>query len=135
MAGFAAFERLAGERAPRAVILASAAATIVTLPVAIFLPYLPLQLAAAFGFGTAGAALYTSLQSAALALRPGQAGATSAVVSTVGMVGMAFPALVGALADAHGLGAGVALYAAIPPVILALAAGWRRAPRLPTRAV
>ena len=134
MAGFAAFERMAGRRAPRAVILASAAATIVTLPVAIFLPYLPLQLAAAFGFGAAGAALYTSLQSAALALRPGQAGATSAVVSSVGMIGMAYPALVGALADAYGLGAGVALYAAIPPVILALAAGWRRAPRRPVRA-
>ena len=134
MAGFAAFERMAGRRAPRAVILASAAATIVTLPVAIFLPYLPLQLAAAFGFGAAGAALYTSLQSAALALRPGQAGATSAVVSSVGMIGMAYPALAGALADAYGLGAGVALYAAIPPVILALAAGWRRAPRRPVRA-
>ena len=134
MAGFAAFERMAGRRAPRAVILASAAATIVTLPVAIFLPYLPLQLAAAFGFGAAGAALYISLQSAALALRPGQAGATSAVVSSVGMIGMAYPALVGALADAYGLGAGVALYAAIPPVILALAAGWRRAPRRPVRA-
>lgn len=134
MAGFAGFERIAGQRQPRAIILASAAATLGALPVAIFLPWLPLQLIAAFAFGLGGAALYTSLQSAVLALRPGQAGTTSAVVSTVGMVGMAFPALVGALADAHGLGAGLALYAAIPLVILGLAASWRRAPRPPARA-
>jgi predicted MFS family arabinose efflux permease len=134
MAGFAAFERLAGARPPRTVILASTAATIGALPAAIYLPWLPLQLAAAFAFGAAGAVLYTSLQSAVLALRPGQAGATSAVVGTVGMIGMAFPALVGALADSRGLGAGLMAYAAIPPVILALAAWWRRAPRRPARA-
>jgi predicted MFS family arabinose efflux permease len=133
MAGFAGFERLRGARAPRTVIL-SATATMLALPAAIFLPWLPLQLAAAFAFGMAGAVLYTSLQSAVLALWPRQAGATSAIVSTVSMVGMAFPALVGALADARGLGAGLMLYAAIPPVILGLAAWWRRTPRRPARA-
>jgi predicted MFS family arabinose efflux permease len=134
MAGFAVFERIAGQRAPRTVVLASVAATAGALPAAVFLPFLPLQLVAAFAFGVAGAVVYTSLQSAVLALRPGQAGGTSAVVSTVGMIGMAFPALVGALADACGLGAGLALYAAVPPIILALAAWWRRAPRPPARA-
>ncbi|HEX3406240.1 MAG TPA: MFS transporter, partial [Caulobacteraceae bacterium] len=134
MVGFAAFERIAGRRAPRAVILASAAATVGALPVAIFLSWLPLQILGAFGFGLAGAVLYTSLQGAVLALRPGQAGATSAVVGAVGMIGMAFPALVGAIADAYGLGAGLALYAAIPPLIVGLAAWWRRKPRQPVRA-
>jgi predicted MFS family arabinose efflux permease len=134
MAGFASFERIAGRRAPRAVILACAAAMVATLPAAIYLPSLPLQLAAAFGFGVAGAVLYTTLESVILALRPGQAGATGAVVSTVGMLGMGFPALVGALADRHGLGAGLLLYAAVPPLVLTLAAWWRRAPRPPARA-
>jgi predicted MFS family arabinose efflux permease len=131
--GFAAFERIARGRTPRAVVLACAALATGALPAAIFAPVLPIQLAAALCFGGAGAVLYTMLESSVLALRPGQAGTTSAVVSTVGMVGMAFPALAGALADVGGLGAGLGLYAAIPPVILALAAWWR-APRRPSRA-
>jgi predicted MFS family arabinose efflux permease len=134
MAGFAAFERIAGERSPRRVVLICTVAMIATLPAAIFLPDLPLQMAAAFVDGVAGAVLYTTLESVVLALRPGQAGATSAVVSAVGTAGMGFPALVGALADARGLGAGLALYAAVPALILVLAAGWRRSPRRPTRA-
>jgi predicted MFS family arabinose efflux permease len=133
VAGFGAFERLAGARSPRAVILACAAALVATLPVAIFAPFMPLQLAAALGFGVAGAVLYTTLESVLLALRPGQAGATGFVVSTVGMAGMAFPALVGALADSRGLAVGLALYAAVPPLIIGLAALWRRAPRRPAR--
>lgn len=134
MAGFAAFERLAGGRAPRRVTLICTVAMIATLPAAIFLPNLPMQLAAAFADGLAGAVLYTTLESVVLGLRPGQAGATSAVVSAVGTAGMGFPALVGALADAHGLGVGLVLYAAVPLVILVLAAGWRRSPRRPARA-
>ncbi len=134
MAGFAAFERLAAGRAPRSVILACAAAMIAALPVAIFAPFLPLQMAAAVGFGVAGAVFYTTLESVVLALRPGQAGATSAVVSTVGMAGMGFPALVGAISDGRGLAAGLALYAAVPPLILVLAAAWRRSLRPPVRA-
>jgi predicted MFS family arabinose efflux permease len=134
MLGFAAFERLTAGRRPRAVILACAAAMTAALPAAIFMPFLPLQMAAALGFGAAGAVLYNSLEAVILSLRPGQAGATSAVVSLVGMTGMGAPALVGALADAHGLGAGIALYAAVPPIILALAAAWRRTRPRPARA-
>jgi hypothetical protein len=107
---------------------------IVCLPVAIYAPFLPVVLAAGLGFGVAGAVFYTTLESVVLALRPGQAGATGAVVSTIGMLGMGFPALVGVLADSRGLGAGLLLYAAIPPITLALAAWWRRAPRRPARA-
>jgi predicted MFS family arabinose efflux permease len=134
MIGFAAFVRLTGARSPRTIILACAALMAATLPVAIYAPNMPLQLAAALADGMAGAVLYTTLESVLLALRPGQAGATSAVVSTVGMAGMAVPALVGALADARGLGAGLALYAAVPPIVLMLAAWWRRGRRRPARA-
>jgi hypothetical protein len=92
------------------------------LPAAVFAPWLPLQMAAGLAFGTAGAVFYTTLGAISLGLRPGQAGATSAVVSTVGMLGMGFPAVVGAVADAQGLTAGVGLYLAIPVLVLALAA-------------
>ena len=44
MAGFAAFERIAGARSPRRVILICTVAMIATLPAAIFLPDLPLQI-------------------------------------------------------------------------------------------
>jgi hypothetical protein len=67
-----------------------------------------------------------------LALRPGQAGATSAVVSTVGMVGIGFPALVGLVADVHGLSAAIGLYAAIPVIVLALTATGLVPPAPPT---
>ena len=121
MAGYAGFERLSGAGPARAAILA-AAAMVCALPAALFLPIVAFQIAAAAVFGAAGAVFYTTLQAIVLALRPGQAGATSAVVSTVGMVGIGFPALVGLVADAHGLSAAVGLYAAIPPIVLALTA-------------
>jgi hypothetical protein len=88
----------------------------------VFAPWLPLQVMAGLAFGAAGAVFYTTLGAISLGLRPGQAGATSAVVSTIGMIGMGFPALVGAIADSYGLGAGVGLYLAIPVLVLALAA-------------
>jgi predicted MFS family arabinose efflux permease len=134
MLGFATFERLTERRSPRAVVLTCAVSMVAVLPAAMFLTSMPLQVVAAAAFGLAGAVLYNSLETAVLSLRPGQAGATGAVVSTVGMAGMGFPALVGALADAHGLAAGLAVYAAVPPVILLLAAAWRRGRRRPARA-
>jgi FHS family glucose/mannose:H+ symporter-like MFS transporter len=122
MGRFAVFERIAGMRPARTTILAAAVAMAALLPATIFAPWLPIQLLAGLGFGAAGAIFYTTLESLTLSLRPGQAGATSAVVGLVGMAGMGFPALVGAVADAHGLAAGVGLYAAIPLAVLALAA-------------
>lgn len=125
MAGYGGFERFGGGRRPRHVVLA-AALLAAALPAVLFLPFLPLQVAAGFVFGAAGAVFYTTLQARILDLRPGQAGTASAVASLLGMAAMGFPALVGFTADAYGLGAGVGLYAAVPLVILALLALWRR---------
>ncbi|MBI2760474.1 MAG: MFS transporter, partial [Chloroflexi bacterium] len=80
------------------------------------------QAAAGFSFGVAGAVFWSVVQAAYLSLRPGQAGATQAVVSTIGMFGIAYPALVGAVADARGLTAGLVLYAVVPAVMIALLA-------------
>jgi len=121
IAGYLGFERLSDGRRGRTAVLA-AATMVCALPAALFLPVMALQIAAAAAFGAAGALFYTTLQAIVLALRPGQAGATSAVVSTVGMVGIGFPALVGLVADVHGLSAAVGLYAAIPVIVLALTA-------------
>jgi predicted MFS family arabinose efflux permease len=121
MAGYAAFDRFA-VIAPGRRVLASAVLMTLALPAAIFAPWLAAQILAAAAFGLAGALFYTTLDAQVLGLRPGQAGAVSAVVSTIGMIGMGFPALVGFVADTHGLAAGVGLYAILPLVILALLA-------------
>jgi predicted MFS family arabinose efflux permease len=122
MGGYGAFERLAGERPARTVIGWSAALLALSLPATLFAPWLAAQMAAGLVFGAAGAVFYTTLESLTLSLRPGQAGATSAVIGLVGMLGMGFPALVGAVADAWGLAAGVGLYVAVPVAIAALVA-------------
>jgi hypothetical protein len=74
----------------------------------------PLQVAAGFAFGASGAVFYSVLQATYLSLRPGQAGTSQAVVSTIGLLGIGYPALVGAVADGYGLMAGLALYAVVP---------------------
>ncbi|MGH6956565.1 MAG: MFS transporter, partial [Caulobacteraceae bacterium] len=129
MAGYAAYERLAGdgETGARRAALVAAAAMSLFLPAALFAPALALRLAAGFGFGIAGAVFHTALSAAVLRLRPGQAGAVSAAVSLIGMIDMGFPALAGWAADAAGLLAAIGLYLAVPPLVLALTALLRRA--------
>jgi predicted MFS family arabinose efflux permease len=124
MAAYAVYDRLAGQRPPRAVALLALAAMAASLPAAIFAP-LPAAVAAAFVFGAALAVAYTTLNALTLQLRPGQAGAVSAVVGFVGLAGIGFPTAVGWVADRAGLGAGLALYAAVPVAILALLGFWR----------
>ena len=120
MAGYAVFERLAGGRSPRRVVVACAVIMTCALPAALFLPVVGLQAVSGLVFGAAASVFYTTLGTGTLALRPGQAGATSAVVSSVGMLGIGFPALVGLVADAHGLTAAIGLYAVLPVIILLL---------------
>jgi predicted MFS family arabinose efflux permease len=122
LTGFGAYERFARALASRLGLIVWALAMTIALAATVLAPWLPLQMAAGFGFGLTGAVFYTALDAQALALRPGQAGATSAVVSTIGMLGVGFPALVGAVADRAGLGAGLAVYAVIPAIIVALLA-------------
>jgi fucose permease len=78
------------------------------------------QAQAALVFGLFSAIFYATLQAEVLALRPVQAGSVSAVVSLIGMAGMGFPLATGALSDAFGLAAGVALYAIVPAFVLML---------------
>jgi predicted MFS family arabinose efflux permease len=120
LAGYTLYERLAGKRPAARLLLASMAIVALALPLAAFAPLLPIAFAAAAAFGAGTAVFYTTLHARTLALRPGQAGAVSAVVGLTGMLGLGFPALAGLIADRYGLAAGVGLYGAIPLVILVL---------------
>ena len=75
---------------------------------------------AAITFGFAGAVFYSALVASLLSDQPDQAGTIHAVVSMIGLFGVAFPTLVGAVADSFGLTAGLGVYAIIGPLILAL---------------
>jgi len=126
LAALAAYDRIVGERRAARLVVASATVVALALPLGAFAPWLGLRFAAVALFGAAGAVFYVTLNAEVLALRPGQAGSVGATVSLIGMLGMGFPALVGAVADAFGLGAGLLLYALIPLLILPLAALSRR---------
>ena len=118
--GFSLYDRLVGRRSSASTLRASAIVMAIALPIAIFTPALAVQGLAALVFGVTSAIFYATLQAEVLALRPGQAGSVSAVVSLIGMAGMGFPLATGALSDAFGLAAGVALYAVVPAFVLAL---------------
>jgi hypothetical protein len=72
---------------------------------------------AAFAFGVGGATFFAVLRATYLRLRPGQTGTSQAVVSTFGLVGVGFPALVGVVSNTIGLTAGLGLYAAVPVAV------------------
>jgi MFS family permease len=86
----------------------------------------PHPVLAAAGSGAVGAGVnlgWITIESRALTLRPGQAGATSAAVSVVAQAAIAVPLVVGAVADRAGLVAAMVLYLG---VALAYAAVTRR---------
>jgi hypothetical protein len=76
---------------------------------------------AAFALGVTGAVLWVRLQASMLQARPGQTGTTYAVIATLSLPALAIPPLFGAVADGFGLTAGLALYALLPAVVLAVA--------------
>lgn len=79
----------------------------------------PLLVAVALlGLGAAGALYYTAGQAHLLRLRPGLAGTTGAVISTIALPGTAFPILAGTVADHFGLSAAIGLYALVPVLML-----------------
>lgn len=129
LVGYGLAERLIPDETPGVVLAPSALAAALSLPLMAFGGQAWLVVTGGLAFGVSGAVFYTALQSLVLTLRPGQAGSTGAVVSVIGLAGAGFPALVGWIADAWGLGAGLGLYAAVPALLLALTL----APRLGDR--
>jgi predicted MFS family arabinose efflux permease len=66
-------------------------------------------------------AVWLSVQSEMLRRHPGREGTTAAVVSMIGLLGAAGPPLIGRVADAHGLRAGLWLFVGASAVIAVLA--------------
>jgi predicted MFS family arabinose efflux permease len=126
IAAFALYDRLVGDRKPASMIIASTIVVGLSLPVAVFAPAFALELVAMTIFGGAGAIFYVTLNAQLLGQRPGQAGSVSAAISLVGMIGLGFPAVVGAVSDAYGLAAGLGLYVLVPIAIVPLIATARR---------
>ena len=80
-------------------------------------------------FGMASARFYVVFHTALLRYRPGRAGSVTAVVGNLEMLGFGFPVAIGAIADAHGLRAGLVVYAAVPAVLVVVAGASRARPR------
>jgi predicted MFS family arabinose efflux permease len=73
-------------------------------------------------FGIATARFWVVFQATVLRHRPGRAGSVIAVTGNLEMLGFAFPVVIGAIADAYGLRAGLLCYVAVPVALLAVAA-------------
>jgi hypothetical protein len=81
-------------------------------------PAVLLVAVALLDLGAAGTLYYTAGQAHLLRLRPGLAGTTRAVISTIALLGTAFPILAGTVADHFGLSAAIGLYALVPVLML-----------------
>ncbi|MGE0544715.1 MAG: sugar MFS transporter [Dehalococcoidia bacterium] len=129
LAGFLAVDRVSRALAPRTALLVFAAGVGLAVATLIIARFVVIQAVSAFAFGFTGAVFYSVLQAVILGMRPGQAGTTSAVVSTIGLLGIAFPPLVGAVSDATGLTTGLMLYVLVPVLMLLLLAAGAPATR------
>ena len=83
------------------------------IAVLVLVPSLPVQYAAAAVSGACGAVVWVAVQALSLGLRPGRAGTTSAVISTIALPALAFPVVAGLVADHAGLPTAMALYVAV----------------------
>jgi predicted MFS family arabinose efflux permease len=126
--GFLAVPLFTRRWSSRALLRGLSTAMAFEIGTVIVAPWLPVQVLALTLFQLTGAVFYSVLIARYLSARPGLAGTTQMVVGMVGHVGLLFPALVGAAADAFGLAAGLSLYAAVPLAILLLLAAGADAP-------
>ena len=93
----------------------------------------PHPVVAALGAAGVGAAVnlaWISLEARILTLRPGQAGTTSAMVSTVAQLAVLVPLVAGVLADGAGVSAALLLYLALA-LVFAMLNRRDRGPRVP----
>ena len=102
-------ERLLGRR-PGLWLVVCGAALPGVLVILLVTPALAIQYLAAALAGALVSVVWVALQGASLSLRRGQAGATRAVISWISLAGLAFPIVVGAVADQAGLMLAMLLY-------------------------
>jgi predicted MFS family arabinose efflux permease len=77
-------------------------------------PDVPVVALCGLAFGYASARFWVVFHASVLRYQPGRAGTVSAVVGNLEMLGFGFPIAIGAIADAHGLRAGMLAYAIVP---------------------
>ena len=122
LAAFALYERIVGERGLKTVLVAATLVVGVSLAAGGRVAGARNRAAGHGAVRRGGGRFYVTLDAKILGLRLGQTGSVSAAVSLIGMVGMGFPAVVGATSDAFGLAAGLSLYLLVPVIILPLVA-------------
>jgi hypothetical protein len=71
--------------------------------------------------GASGYVVWIDIQAALLTAHPGRAGTAAAVADTLSTPGLAFPLLIGAVADRAGLGAALWLYVLAAVVLVVCA--------------
>jgi FSR family fosmidomycin resistance protein-like MFS transporter len=122
VAGYVSLPLLTRRMTLTRLLVFSGIALAVTVPALVLAPAAPAMLLAMVGFGLASAGFWTAFQATYLGLRPGLVGTSEAVASAVEPIGLGFPLVVGAVADAYGLTGGLSLYMAVPIAILLLLA-------------
>ena len=105
----------------RRVLRVSAAALTVAAVGIATIPSVVAVVACGIVFGFANARFWVVFHAIVLRHRPGRTGSVSAVVGNLEMLGFAFPIAIGAIADAHGLRAGLLAYAIVPALLFASA--------------
>jgi MFS family permease len=118
--GFLAVPVFSKRSSARSLLLGFGVTIAVAVVIIVIAPFVSLQAIAALVFGFGAAVFYAVLQATVLGIQPERAGTVGAVVSTIGLLGLAFPTLVGSVADRFGLTAGLLLYAAVSPLMLVL---------------
>lgn len=103
--------------ARRALQQTSAVLAVSSLGIAL-LPGSILVAGCGLAFGFASARFWVVFHALVLRHRPGRAGSVTAVVGNLEMLGFGLPIAIGAMADAHGLRAGLVCYAAVPVALL-----------------
>jgi MFS family permease len=101
------------DRRPRTVMTACGVGMVVGLAVLITATSLPVMFIAAGLNGVCGAIAWVGIDARVLGLRPGQAGATIAVVSAIGLAEIPVPAVIGLIADNRGLFAAMSVYVGV----------------------
>ena len=123
---------IVAERRP----VATGTATAALLAAVAVIVVVPSAAAAAVASPVVGATtvvLWVRLQATVLSLRPGQAGTTMAVVSSIAVVGDLFPLLVGWVADHAGLSAALACYLAVAAALVTIGRSSGGTPRYASR--
>jgi predicted MFS family arabinose efflux permease len=122
LTGLAAGDRLVARFAPRALLGASAAGTALAW-LAFLTASAPGPLSAAlFAAGALASLQYPLVKAQAYRALPGRTGAVNAVLTMFGLVELALPLALGAVADGAGLRAALALLSLQPLALFALAA-------------